>query len=167
MARLLTWEWLARGTMFQLANGSEIGLAWRRAGWKKGSGLREESCKNKMVVKSRWKSHGKSARDYKGGWERDGGGGGGVVTALSTSGLKKEFWAKREIDPVFPCHSPPPPRPQTLQAPLKGASEGGTSEPAPAWQGGGIGLGELGWWAAMALRTALNGRPGEWRSGGI
>ena len=36
-----------------------------------------------------------------------------------------------------------------------------------AWQGGGIGLGELGWWAAMALRTALNGRPGEWRSGGI
>ena len=32
---------------------------------------------------------------------------------------------------------------------------------------GGIGLGELGWGAAMALRTALNGRPGEWRSGGI
>ena len=28
-----------------------------------------------------------------------------------------------------------------------------------ALQGGGIGLGELGWWAAMALRTALNGRP--------
>ena len=27
-----------------------------------------------------------------------------------------------------------------------------------------VGLGELGWWAAMALRTALNGRPGEWRS---
>ena len=27
--------------------------------------------------------------------------------------------------------SSPPPRPQTLQAPLKGASEGGTSEPAP------------------------------------
>ena len=26
------------------------------------------------------------------------------MTALSTSGLKKEFWAKREIDPVFPCH---------------------------------------------------------------
>ena len=26
----------------------------------------------------------------------------------------------------------PPPRPQTLQAPLKGASEGGTSEPAPS-----------------------------------
>ena len=36
-----------------------------------------------------------------------------------------------------------------------------------ALQGGGIGLGELGWWAAMALRKALNGRPGEWRSGGI
>ena len=31
---------------------------------------------------------------------------------------------------------------------------------------GGIGLGELGWGAAMALRTALNGRPGEWRSEG-
>ena len=28
-----------------------------------------------------------------------------------------------------------------------------------ALQGGGIGLGELGWWAAMTLRTALNGRP--------
>ena len=26
------------------------------------------------------------------------------MAALSTSGLKKEFWAKREIDPVFPCH---------------------------------------------------------------
>ena len=28
---------------------------------------------------------------------------------VSTSGLKKEFKAKREIDPVFPCHTPPPP----------------------------------------------------------
>ena len=27
---------------------------------------------------------------------------------VSTSGLKKEFKAKREIDPVFPCHGPPP-----------------------------------------------------------
>ena len=29
---------------------------------------------------------------------------------VSTSGLKKEFKAKREIDPVFPCHPPPPPK---------------------------------------------------------
>ena len=29
---------------------------------------------------------------------------------VSTSGLKKEFKAKREIDPVFPCHTPPPPK---------------------------------------------------------
>ena len=27
---------------------------------------------------------------------------------VSTSGLKKEFKAKREIDPVFPCHAAPP-----------------------------------------------------------
>ena len=38
-----------------------------------------------------------------------------------------------EGEAPFNLHTfvPPPPRPQTLQAPLKGASEGGTSEPAP------------------------------------
>ena len=58
MAQLLTLEWLARGTMFQLANGSEIGLAWRRpwgigcagkpAGWKKD----QESGRNH--ARTRW-----------------------------------------------------------------------------------------------------------------
>ena len=33
------------------------------SGMEKGSGVREESCKNKMVMKSRLKSHGKSVRD--------------------------------------------------------------------------------------------------------
>ena len=33
---------------------------------------------------------------------------------VSTSGLKKEFKAKREIDPVFPCHGVPTPETKTL-----------------------------------------------------
>ena len=40
--------------------------------------------------------------------------------------------AFRRWSPLRPSDLPPPPRPQTLQAPLKGASEGGTSEPAPS-----------------------------------
>ena len=59
MVQLLTWEWLARDIMFQLANGRFIGLPWRRSGrgcpgkppgCKKGARLREEPRKNKMVV---------------------------------------------------------------------------------------------------------------------
>ena len=67
MVQLLTWEWLARDILFQLANDRSIGLPWRRSGrvmvyigcprtppgCKKESGLREELCKNQMVVYSR------------------------------------------------------------------------------------------------------------------
>ena len=45
----------------------------------------------------------------------------------------KPPWSLPKVKPpsTFRPSSPPPPGPQTLQAPLKGASEGGTSEPAP------------------------------------
>ena len=92
MVQLLTWEWLARDILFQLANDRCIGLPWRRSG-------------RVMVY---WMS-----RDTTTIWDWD-------WTAwesprpvhcihtsrafVSTSGLKKEFKGKREIDPVFPCH---------------------------------------------------------------
>ena len=102
MVQLLTWEWLARDILFQLANDRCIGLPWRRSG-------------RVMVY---WMS-----RDTTTIWDWD-------WTAwesprpvhcihtsrafVSTSGLKKEFKGKREIDPVFPCHPPPPPRNKAL-----------------------------------------------------
>ena len=92
MVQLLTWEWLARDILFQLANDRCIGLPWRRSG-------------RVMVY---WMS-----RDTTTIWDWD-------WTAwesprpvhcihtsrafVSTSGLKKEFKGKHEIDPVFPCH---------------------------------------------------------------
>ena len=95
MVQLLTWEWLARDILFQLANDRCIGLPWRRSG-------------RVMVY---WMS-----RDTTTIWDWD-------WTAwesprpvhcihtsrafVSTSGLKKEFKGKREIDPAT---APPPPQ---------------------------------------------------------
>ena len=46
----------------------------------------------------------------------------------------KPPWSLPKVKPPSTFRpSSPPPRPQTLQAPLKGACEGGTSEPAPSW----------------------------------
>ena len=54
----------------------------------------------------------------------------------ASRGLEGGFEAFRRWSPLRPSDlRPPPPRPQTLRAPLKGASEGGTSEPAPAQAG--------------------------------
>ena len=71
MARLLTWNWLAKDIMFQLANGRFIGLPRRRSllvmvYWMVGSGLREESCKNKIVAR---KGPGKICEGLKRDWK--------------------------------------------------------------------------------------------------
>ena len=111
MVQLLTWEWLARDILFQLANDRCIGLPWRRSG-------------RVMVY---WMS-----RDTTTIWDWD-------WTAwesprpvhcihtsrafVSTSGLKKEFKGKREIDPVFPCHPLPPRSHELFQWSLKTRAE--------------------------------------------
>ena len=117
MVQLLTWEWLARDILFQLANDRCIGLPWRRSG-------------RVMVY---WMS-----RDTTTIWDWD-------WTAwesprpvhcihtsrafVSTSGLKKEFKGKREIDSVFPCHGGEVPLP-SLKLAFMGVSK---NRGTPKW----------------------------------
>ena len=136
MVQLLTWEWLARDIMFQLADGRSIGLPWRRSEratvyWmsRQTTGMEKRIRTQGGIVQEQdgcafeKKSHGcgSNKKDEQMDGHEVGIEIGLLEKALvqftasipltlfvSTSGLKKEFKAKREIDPVFPCHAPPP-----------------------------------------------------------